>query len=1327
MFIVFDTETTGLPENFSAPITDFGNWPRIVQLAWKVYDYNGKIVSTHNRIIKPEGFIIPQESIKVHRITNERANKEGIPLKVALDEFVESIKKSDYLVAHNIIFDDKVTGCEFLRLNMHNYMEDITHICTMNSTIDYCRIQGKMGLKPPTLTELHKKLFNKGFEDAHDALIDVEALAKCFFKLRELNVLGFKHEHKQFLNSNTSINDFYNKWKSVNGEPETPTPMVNFGVHTYNSVLEGAGSVSDYVKKAKENGHETLVLTDKGNMSGSFSFYQKCKSEGIKSIFGCDFYLNDSIGGEYEPKIQDVNVLQKIIIKNDIGFSNINKLNYLSFTDGYYRVPRIKTDWIIENKDGLILTTSSKSGMVSKLVQMGLYDEAEEYLKKMLEIFSKKSYIAEISLEYSATQRQYNSFIISMANKYGMAIIISNDIYYPEKWDDVMQDVLQSIDQKRSIKKSRTKENRQMYYVGEQDIISMNKEFNFNYEESFLRACMITSSRIASICNFEFEVDIEKYPEYKPTQDIIDYFKADNSEEIIKKLAHAKLNQKLKIYEKQGPVKIDENKVKEYRERLDYELEVVKEKKMLDYFLVVWELIRFCADNDVEVGPGRGSAAGSLLSWCLDITKIDPIRFDLYFERFLNPTRKGPPDIDIDFETGSDVKTDKFLYEKYGKECVFPVITFSTFNEKGCMKDVAKAFGQDAGFESDVFAVTKEMPKMFMKYDGDLKDWLEDWPKNPECSPRVRDWIKDPNNKQIINTTLKLQGEVRNLGKHAAGIVITPGPVWDYMPVNVVNGVVVSGFQESGSGKDLSTLGILKLDRLNLTTLNILKQSIKLVKENRGIDVSEQVKYVDLDNSDLFEELRGGNNQGVFQFESDGMSKLIKEMHTESFEEMVAANALYRPGPMGVGAHEEYIRNKKNPQDINLVHPSLEPLLRDTNGVLIFQEQLMFIAHELAGMSLGEGDNLRKVMDKASKTIKKNLSGEKLDEKELNDKSYKQYLELWGKFKDGCKDKGLNEVEIKNIEEWLVKYLGYSFNRSHAVSYSYVAMQTLFMKRYYPTEFYTALLNHAKDDNEWLSSAIMGAFSKGIKILPPSRKSKWEWTMLDDENILMGFSSINGMGEVAYNELQEIDISNIGKDKFFMHQFSKFNKANFEACLSAGVFDDWSESREELMEFRKIKMKTNTMQLDLFGQNTFDIVEENMRGRFEPTPKEQKYNQFMKVCALDLELFNKISTLKQEFYNQYNFNIEPVTSFENPDRYYYFVIKNMIQKISKNRKVYWSLELGDGGSTVKMIIWEDMYDRIKDILEIGGIYLTKFSKDNNWLRFQDGCQFRRIY
>ena len=606
MFIIFDTETTGLPEDFSAPITDVNNWPRIVQLAWKVYDINGVEIGSNNRIIKPDNFIIPEESIRVHRITNERANSEGIPLQQALNEFIKDIEKSKFLVAHNISFDNKVTACEFYRLNMKNYMRDITHICTMNSTVNFCRIQGKNGLKPPTLTELHKILFNKTFEDAHDALIDVEALAKCFFELRRVGALGFGEDVLSFLDSKQSELDIINKWKQKNGSVPIDHSMVNFGLHTYHSVLEGAGSTSDYISMAKEYNHKALVITDKGSLSSAFSFYQKCKSKDIKPIIGCEFFLNDSIGGQYESKEQDINVLQKIIVLNDEGYVNINKINYLSFAEGFYRVPRIKTKWILEGKEGLILTTSSKHGTISKYLQMGKYRQAEEYLVKMLNLFGKRNYIAEISLEDNEIQRQYNKFIINMSNKYNMAIVVSNDVYFPKKNEKVLQDVLISINQKRPIKKARTKENGDMYYPSESDIFEMNESFAYDYEEDFVRICMINSEKISSLCNFDFETNVEKYPQYKPTNDVFEFFKTKDTEEIIRRLSHAKLNQKLNLYQKKGPIKIDEKKIEEYRKRLDYELDVIRDKKMLDYFLVVWELIRFCADNDIEVGPGRG-------------------------------------------------------------------------------------------------------------------------------------------------------------------------------------------------------------------------------------------------------------------------------------------------------------------------------------------------------------------------------------------------------------------------------------------------------------------------------------------------------------------------------------------------------------------------------------------------------------------------------------------------------------------------------------------------------------------------------------------------
>ncbi len=406
---------------------------------------------------------------------------------------------------------------------------------------------------------------------------------------------------------------------------------------------------------------------------------------------------------------------------------------------------------------------------------------------------------------------------------------------------------------------------------------------------------------------------------------------------------------------------------------------------------------------------------------------------------FVNSTKSSicvhnsPPDIDIDFMTGTDDITNNFLYEKYGKERVMSVGTFGTFSEKNTIKDVVRAYqGKDAtGFGSDVFALTEEMPD-FLKYNDTLEHWFETWPDKPECSARVRNWIRDPKNKEIIEVALKLQGNIRGIGQHAAGVVITPSESWNYVPTNIIasNENIVTAFQEADkSGKDLSALGILKLDRLKLETLNVIKETIEIVKKTKGIDISDKVDYVDLEDENLFIELRLGLNHGIFQFESSGMNNLIRGMQVEKFEELVACNALYRPGPMGIGAHEEFITNKFNPEKIKLVHPALEPILRETNGVLVFQEQLMFIADRIGGMGLGKGDNLRRYMDKASKIIARSSAGEKLTEEELNNSNWKGFQQYWNMFLEGAAAQGYDTAEVDKIKDWVIQYLGYSFNK----------------------------------------------------------------------------------------------------------------------------------------------------------------------------------------------------------------------------------------------------------------------------------------------------------
>lgn len=814
--------------------------------------------------------------------------------------------------------------------------------------------------------------------------------------------------------------------------PANYKPMVHLHLHTFHSILDGCGSVDNYIKLAKQFNHPAIAITDHGTLSGTFEFYKKCKQAGIKPILGIEAYVNDNMGNFEEKQFEGGNAHQIILIKNKQGFINANKLAYMSFSEGFYRRGRIKTEWLIKHKEGLIITTSCIGSKIGKFLSNKDRDGAENYFKLMKSEFGDDFY-AEIQLNEVKIQKLYNSFIIEMANKYNVKVVLTSDVHYAFPEDAELQDTLLAINGKSKISNSFKFDARHLFYCNNEDFHKFNYQFGYDYKTSFIDYCLNNTLEVADKCNFDFEIGVEKYPKYEPTEDVIDYFKTSDTSDIIKKLAFLKLRQKIDKYRENGIVEITDEKISQYVNRLNYEISVIESKHMLDYFLINWEIIREYKKKGFDIGVGRGSAAGCLLTWCLDITKIDPIRFGLYFERFLNPDRKSAPDLDIDFMSGTRELNEEFLIKKYGKERVLHVSTFITFNERGCLKDVVRAhFGEEAtGNDSIVSQVSREMP-LWVKVDYTLKDWFEQWPLQKECSPAVKQWLTDFSNKKIIEQTLKLQGQIRGISQHAAGVVITPSECWNDVPTNIVatNKSIVTAFSESdGSSKDLSELGILKLDMLSVETLNVIHDSKKLIKEKKGIDISEQVDNLDLNDKNLYEELKVGMNQGIFQFESPGMNSLVKSINVENFDELVAASALFRPGPMGVFAHTDYIKNKFNPESITHVHPSLKPILDESNGVLIFQEQVMFIAQQIGGMSLGDGDMLRRCMDKASRLIDKEARGEILTQKERGSETYQKFLEYWNKFSNGATQNGYKKDDLDNIKNWMIKYLGYSFNK----------------------------------------------------------------------------------------------------------------------------------------------------------------------------------------------------------------------------------------------------------------------------------------------------------
>lgn len=1275
------------------------------------------------------------------------------------------------------------------------------------------------------------------------------------------------------------------KTKSVtalDNQNKSYTPLVHLHVHTYHSILDGCGSIDDYIKLAKKYNHPAIAITDHGTLSGTFEHYQKCKKAGIKPVLGFEAYVNDKMGDFEEKKYEGGNFHQIILIKNQQGFVNTNKLAYKSFTEGFYKRGRIKTEWLFEHKEGLIITSACIASKVAKLLFDKKRDEAEECFATFVKEFGEDFY-AEIQMNELDIQKGYNSFIIGLAKKYKVKIILTNDVHYAFPGDAELQDTLLAINHKSKLDSSFKFNTRSLFYCSSDDFIEFNYKYGYNYPIEFLNYCFKNSLEVAEKCNFDFEMDVEKYPKYEPAQDVIDYFKTSDTKGIISKLAFAKLKQKIAEYKENGIVKIDDAKIKEYVDRLNYELQVIGEKGMLDYFMVNWEIIKDYREHGKDIGPGRGSACGSLLTWVLGITSVDSLRFNLYFERFLNPTRKSLADLDIDYMTDTDHITEEFLLKKYGKDRVLHVSTFSTFNEKGCLKDVVRVHhGEEAtGFDSAVAQVTKEMPE-WSKVDYTLKDWFEQWPKEKECSPMVKQWLTNPANKKILEQTLRLQGQIRGIGQHAAGVVITPTEHWNYLPTNIItkNKSIVTAFQEAdGSGKDLSKLGILKLDMLKLSTLNVIKDTIDLVKKNEGIDIKEKVDNVDLNDPNLYLELKLGLNHGIFQFESPGMNSLIRGTQVDKFDELAANNSLFRPGPMAIGAHVDYIKNKFNPEQIKYIHPVLESILGESNGVLIFQEQVMFIANKIGGMSLGDGDILRRFMDKAGKMIDKESRGEVLSEVEKKSESYQNFQKYWNRFLDGALKNGYQKEIIEQIKNWMIKYLGYSFNKcltknhkvisktrgkinigivqvgeeilgynpitkqdeynqvkaiykngskkvykirtkgnnelectldhkvfcnlgamnslkniikqdhlvkttvgfekincfevvgfedtfdlnidsefhnfyangicvsnSHCVSYSKIACQTLFLKHYYPTEFYTSLLNHPKSgggkdkEQRWLSVAIASAMSKGIKIMPPSRKSGWNWTQTGDKEISMGFSGINGMGEKAYAELEELmqrakeTLQTIKMSRFFEMPFSAFDKKVFEVCVKAGVFDDWSESREYLINLKNKKRKKQIPgQMAVFDLNSAEFDTMLKSNTFPPTIEDQKRKEFVEVCNFDLTKIEEVAKIKDELFKKSGKVIESILNFAQNDIYFFFV-DSFYEKISEKGTPYLEIKVGDGISHTSIRsfpsrkkVENDLYDKIKSNAEVGGVYVSEFVKNaKGFINFKSGAKFKRI-
>lgn len=1140
MYLIFDTETTGLPNNYSAPRSDTDNWPRCVQLAWQVHDLKGKLLSSGDYIIRPDGFTIPYNSEKIHGISTERALKEGIPLSEVMDIFNRDVEKSTFIIGHNLEFDLNIMGAEYIRENRENPLDQKTPIDTKDESTEYCAIPGGRGrYKWPTLAELHDKLFQVGFEEAHNAAADVDATARAFLELVRLGVIqpmlptdgdligvvpakevdpsGYMPKVEELrARGVTGGEDEVASQIKLPGQHDAVTVDANF-VHLHNhskfSVLQAASGVKDLAAKAKADGMPAVALTDLGNMYGAFHFVNACESAGVKPIIGLEaYFVEDRHMKRFTRDHKDKRYQQVFLAKNRQGYLNLAEMSSLGFIEGYYyKFPRIDRELITKHREGLIATTGGLSGEVPDLILNRGEEEAEEALKWWHDLFGEDLYI-ELMRHGLEAEERVNSVLLRFSKKYGIKTIATNNTFYVDKEDAKAHDALLCIDNNESISTP----------IGR----GRGKRFGFPNDE------------------FYFKTQEEMKALFADVPEAI-----KNTEELAEKIEHVKLrsddvhlphfalpegfeteDEYLKHLTIEGARKRYRELDNEVMSRIEHELAIIAEMGFAGYFLIVQDFIVAAKEMGVYVGPGRGSAAGSVVAYCTEITNIDPLKYDLLFERFLNPERVSMPDIDIDFDDDGRQRVIDYVVDKYGKAQVAHIITFGSMAARSSVRDVARVLDLPL---SEADRVAKLVPET-------VGVTLEDAFREVK---ELRDIKKsDTLQGRTLQMAETLEGSVRNTGTHAAGIIIAPDKLTKFIPIGTARDADL--YVTQFDGKVIESAGMLKMDFLGLKTLSILKTAIQYVKENYGIEYN--LDDIPLDDEKTYEMFQQGATGGIFQFESDGMRKHLRHLKPSGLNDLIAMNALYRPGPMQF--IPDYIKRKHGEEKVVYDHDDLRDILEPTFGIMIYQEQIMMVAQRMGGYSLGEADVLRRIMGKKQPEL---LPPEE-------EKFVRQAVE-----------KGYDKKTAKMVFDKMAMFAGYGFNKSHSAAYSVVAYQTMYFKANYTAEYMSAVLSHNMGDIKKVSFFIEECQRTGIPVDQPNINTAEGKFAARNGRVQYGMSAIKGVGSAAIDQIVKERIEN-GEFKSIFDFSSRIdtricNKKTIESLSQAGAFDTLHENRAQLL------------------------------------------------------------------------------------------------------------------------------------------------------------------
>ncbi len=830
-------------------------------------------------------------------------------------------------------------------------------------------------------------------------------------------------------------------------------------VHTEYSLLDGAIRNKDYIKFAKENNFEAVAVTDHGVMYGALEFYRLGKDMQFKTIIGCEFYV---LHGDITQKDTNNRELYHLVLlaKNNTGYKNLVKLVSIAHIDGFYYKPRINREILEKHSEGLICLSACIAGELAQNILNGNKEEARETAKWYKNLF-KDDYYIELQDHGIDEQKRTNPELIKIAKELEIPLVITNDSHYLRKEDASWHDTLLCI-QTNALKEdvNRFKFQNNEFYVKTPE--ELREAFKWLDSETFEEAIENTA-RIADKCHVIIELGKSILPSFPvPKGHTIPSYLGF----LVRKGLHER-------YEEITP---------EIDERCKYELEIINKMGFDAYFLIVWDFINYAKTHGVPVGPGRGSAAGSLIAYALGITDLDPIKHHLFFERFLNPERISMPDVDIDFGDGREKVID-YVTEKYGKDKVCQIITFGTLSAKAAIKAVARVMNLP-------FEISNKVSQYVPAEVGMTID------KALEVSPDFKKvYDEDALIRQIIDEARNIEGLKQNTGMHAAGVIISHYPLNEIVPVQYAKeGNVITEYPK----EDCEKVGLLKMDFLGLKNLTIIIQTLEMIKQRHGIEVD--INHIPLDDEATYKMLMTGSTDGVFQLESTGMKQLVKDLRPSVFEDLGALVALFRPGPLGSGMVKDFVERKHGRQEIKYAHPLLEPVLKDTYGTLVYQEQIMQIFQVLADYSLGGADGVRRIMAK---------------------KHPEDLVKLEGPFIEKAVGKGMSEKDAKELFDQIGSFASYCFNRSHSACYAFVAYQTAYLKAHYPVEYISAMLTNSKDDQSKTQLYIAEAQKLGIKVLPPDiNKSNSEFTP-DGNNIRFGLNSIKGIGEAVLKEIEE--------------------------------------------------------------------------------------------------------------------------------------------------------------------------------------------------------------